>query len=1448
MDIIVSFAVLKEIETSAMLRQFFQKRMIRQAPGFFCPWQKPRLLLVLFLFWLPALAGEGRPVAAGKKPPVAEAGRPLIQSFSAKQYQSGEQNWDIVQDRRGVMYIANTGGLMEYDGTTWRHFPSEIGSYHQTVRIDSANTVWVGGMRDFGYLAPGPAGQLKFVSLKHKIPAEDRNVEVNWHVELTSRAVYFFNQKVFFRLSGADTTLHAWRPETQILNVFVYRDTLYLSQAERGLMRLANDSLNFVSYGKRFRNLSVKTILPFGPSGNEMVLNSGEQSQFNHPWSGDSRQGEALVITDRNKLFVDSNGLLKPFRTEADRYLQKNIIRCAVVLPGGHYAFGTELGGLVAIDRAGRLQWILTKKNGLPDNNIYAVYLDSRNGLWLGCDMGLARINLAVPITRFREAQGLKRGILDIQRYNDRVFATNAAGLYVLKTSGNPGALPGFEMVQGIRAQCRQLMVAGKQLLVTSNKGLYLLKQNRISLIPMAEKGMPTWLLQSRYDTNLVYVGYNRGLGFLWLEAGNWKPAGFVPGVYDLVEGIVEEAPGILWISTRYGTITKVRFPFGAAGGPLDSSKVVVQQFDKSRGLSPGWNRANYLNGKLLFTTEEGLKHFDPVNQLFVPDSSFGGLFADKTWRFGSIGLVADERGRILAERDGLVGMAVPQADGKYRWETYPFAIFADSNNIWSIYIDKKYPGIYWLGGNYGLYRFDSTLPARNVSPYPTLIRRVIVNGDSIIFDGSTLPQASKQLAYRENTLHFEFSTPFYDRKSAVRYQYMLEGFDNNWSAWVPQSFVDYHNLPEGDYRFRVHARDMYQQTGKEAVYAVIIRPPWYRTWWAYLIYGILIIGLLNGLRRYELNRQRLRNRAELERVQIEKLQELDRLKSDFFANISHEFRTPLTLILGPVEQMIKKTDAGDTRSLSLMRRNARRLLQLVDQLLDLSKLERGKMKLQVSTGDFTAFLKGLVMSFESLAARKSIHLQFVVDDVSGLAESWFDRDKIEKIFTNLLSNAFKFTPAGGTVRVSVNRMMDCPLTESVFGQGQPYEIAHPRCQLCREDSAYQDEKGITHSLNCVRVAVADTGEGIPAEQLPHIFDRFYQAANSSRRDHGGSGIGLTMVKELVNLHYGSIVVISEEGKGTTFKICLPLGMNHLKPEQIVKTVLGDQAGGRNTMNISDEPVMSAPDMESELPAQPGMAGDQHQPDPRPILLIIEDNADVRAYIREQLQTEYRILEAADGEAGIAQATQSIPDLVISDVMMPKRDGYQVCRTLKSDPRTSHIPIILLTAKARADEKLAGLETGADAYVLKPFRQQEIAVRVRGLIELRRKLRRRYSTATTIKPSEVAANSMDRDFLERVVGAIESNMVEEGFGAEMLAGEVAMSVSQLNRKLNALIGQSSGKLIRSMRLQRAADLLTGKAGNVTEIAYMVGFGEQSNFTRAFKKQFNCTPTEYQKAH
>lgn len=655
------------------------------------------------------------------------------------------------------------------------------------------------------------------------------------------------------------------------------------------------------------------------------------------------------------------------------------------------------------------------------------------------------------------------------------------------------------------------------------------------------------------------------------------------------------------------------------------------------------------------------------------------------------------------------------------------------------------------------------------------------------------------------NFFSIQFAALDFTEPGKNQHRYKLEGYDDDWVQAGTKREAHYTKVPPGEYEFRVMGSNndgVWNEHG--ASISLIITPPWWKTTWAYLGYILLAGMVFYGARRYDMNRHRLL-------IETEHLKEVDHLKSRFFANISHEFRTPLTLILGPIHKWREKAASdlpdGLLRDLDLMERNGRRLLLLINQLLDLSKLEGGAMNLHASRRDIVAFVKGIAFSFESSAGLRQIGVSVETDRDE--LEAYFDRDKMEKILTNLLSNAFKFTPEGGSVTVRVQ------ISNSLL---------HPVRASWRADG----------SRNHVEISVSDTGIGIPPEELPRVFDRFYQVDSSHTREQEGTGIGLALTKELVELHHGSISVRSDMGKGTEFTVVLPLGRKHLKDEEITE----EPAAGDTPLVMYDVATTSIPGRAAGHQRAEGSSDAQ-----KPIVLMVEDNPDVRAYMKEYLVSEYNVLECHDGAEGIEKARETIPDLIISDVMMPKLDGYTLCRTLKLDERTSHVPIILLTAKAGQEDKVGGLEIGADDYLTKPFDARELQARARNLIELRRTLRERFSVGQVLKPGEIAVTSVDDAFLKKAIAVVEQRMGDEKFGVEEMRSELGMSRTQLHRKLTALTNQSAGDFIRYTRLHRAKDLLNKDAGTVSEIAYQVGFNSVAYFTKCFREQFGTVPSD-----
>ena len=681
-------------------------------------------------------------------------------------------------------------------------------------------------------------------------------------------------------------------------------------------------------------------------------------------------------------------------------------------------------------------------------------------------------------------------------------------------------------------------------------------------------------------------------------------------------------------------------------------------------------------------------------------------------------------------------------------------------------------------------------------------VPNVVLTEFSIFGKPARLPVAISKakeviLPYTDNFFSFKFAVLDFVDPSRNRYAYKLEGFDRDWRYHRDSRVADYPNVQPGEYLFRVRGRNSVGVWNEEgASVRVVVTPPWWKTTWAYMGYATVAAVLLFGLYQYDRKRTALRHELQMEKFSAEKLREIDEMKMRFFANVSHEFRTPLTLLLGPAEQLLEKLrDPEDWTRVDVIRRSGRRLLELVNQLLDISKLDAGRMKLRVEPIELVRFLRGLVFSFASLAERKQIGLRFDGPEKEVIV-AYVDRDKVQKILVNLLSNAFKFTPEGGEIRVAVG----------VAEGGSEGRV--------------------------VEIAVSDSGAGIAAEKLEKIFQRFYQVDDSHVREHEGAGIGLSLTKELVELHRGEISVQSEPGRGSTFRVRLPFGKEQWKEEEIVEPVEGaGEVSVRPPVILEDEPVLR----EEEKPEEGG---------PEPLVLIVEDNADVRAYVRGSLVPEYRVLEAEDGRGGLEAASSVMPDLIVSDIMMPHIDGIELCRRVKSDERTSHIPVILLTARASDAGKLEGLETGADDYIIKPFDMQELQARIRNLIDLRRKLQEKYRRQCMLEPGDIPLESVDEKFLRKALEVVEAHLSDVDFDNTAFARELCMSRMQLNRKLQALTGRSIHEFIRRLRLQRAAKLLSSHWGNVTEVAYEVGFNSLSSFARSFREHYGVPPSEF----
>ncbi len=653
-------------------------------------------------------------------------------------------------------------------------------------------------------------------------------------------------------------------------------------------------------------------------------------------------------------------------------------------------------------------------------------------------------------------------------------------------------------------------------------------------------------------------------------------------------------------------------------------------------------------------------------------------------------------------------------------------------------------------------------------------------------------------LQYNQDNISIEYAILNYNYPEWNQYRFKLEGFNDDWVTAGNRTHVDFTNLKPGKYTFHVSGSNndgIWNEEGK-SLGIIIHHPPW-SCWYAWLIYVFILGGIILWIRRSMMNRAKLRLAVEIEKVEKQKAMEIDHIRSRFYTNISHEFRTPLTLLINPLEDAMKQDKESiefSKRIMSVMHRNARRLQNLINQLLDISRIESGKMELQLRKANLSEFVRIIASSFYSLAESRQI--QYQIDIHPDGEDSCFDADKTEKIVNNLLSNALKFCEEGGHVYLELE---------------------------------YAGSVNENHRQ--AEIKVRDTGKGIEQDQLDRIFDRFYQLSDGDTREVEGSGIGLALTRELVELMHGSIEVESTPGKGTTFTISFPVSEDSFS-EQEIETMIEGVPPVEVDMGDGAEPSMH-PENGVEIQGEE-------------LVLVVEDNPDLRSYIIEKFSKQYKVIEAENGEKGLRLAIEHIPDLVITDLMMPVMGGIEFCRKLKEHPVINHIPVIMLTAKADKDSRIEGLEAAADDYISKPFDTDLLFARVKNLINQRNELRKHFEKELILSNNEGRAASPQFTKLREIVKIIEANLDDADFEVESMASLLNMSRRGVFRKIRAVAGMTPHELIRIIRIKKAASLLRKGEMNVTEVMYQIGMRNLSSFALSFRKYYGINPGEYRK--
>lgn len=1316
-------------------------------------------------------------------------GSPLITNYLPKDYSANVQNWAVIQDRRGVLYFGNGEGILEYDGVSWRKIsiPNDVA---RCFAIDEDGRIYIGGINEFGYLKPDSSGALKYVSLNKFISKEKINIGDLFRIIINDDGLYIQTFSTLLLLEEDKSikgsyldriikkpSIRIWNTKTRFNPIHSLGNRIFVHERNVGLQEMKNGKLVMLAGGELFAQDLICIMLPF-PS----------------PYSNHSEEAEKILIGSlRWGLFLFDGRKFEKFNNGADNYLIENRLYFRGALLGdGSYALGTQLGGIVVIDQNGNLKRIINKLSGLNDDTVWDLFKDNEGNLWAALDNGISKILYPSSLNKIDEQSGFEGSIHSINKFDGKLFLATNSGIYFLD-EGNSN-LNKFQKVQGISVQSWDFLPLSNSFLAITNDGLIEVSSDKINVVDNNLR-YSYCAIQSQLSPKYIYSGLHNGLAVFEITDKGVKSVGRVGGFENGIENIQEDSQGNLWLNDISGNVSKIQTPIIKAD--LDGYKQIINLSGTALGSR---SKIFKYNTEIYFYNKKNIFRFDEIRNKVVPAELFSNIFPDTNHSIQYIYSGQSENLWCVASVNGKVNVfEISLTNGSQKTLSHLFLDLLEDEIPTdfvplAFFISEDYSKTLWIGGGNILlkYNLESKLNFSDNLNFETLIRKISVNGNKSIYNGYNIePEIQNEISYSENSVIFEFASTSFIQESNNDFQYFLEGFDQNWSEWNRETKKEYTNLPSGEFTFKVRSKNALGDSSNAALFQFVILPPWYRTWWANFLGIIFLLVFINYLIKYRVRYLSNKNiilekvvserTAEIneQKVTLEKqanqLLEMDQIKSNFFANISHEFRTPLTLIKGQLENVLGMVkDDIVKKKINIAFNNSNRLNRLINQVLDLSKLESGKLKLEFETTDIISLLKNRVASFDSLAEQKSIFLEF-----NSNIEKLFlniDKEKIEEVIDNLISNAFKFTPLNGKISLTIDK----------------------------EKSGFSE--------NAV-VKISDTGIGIPEDKLQHIFDRFYQADSSATKQFEGSGLGLAIAKELVELHGGSISVSSKLNSGTSFSIRLPIDEIILNPAEAEQSIIPEITDGGEDKSM---------------------------------ILIVEDNNEVRNYIKENLEKNYRIDEAVNGEDGIYKAIEKIPDLIITDVMMPKVDGFELCTKLKKDRRTSHIPIVMLTAKADEQNKLDGLQIGADEFLAKPFSPRELEIRVGNLIHIRQLLREKYKEISVIKSEDIKANPIDKEFLKKVFILIKDHLEDNQFSVQKLADEMAMSVSQLNRKLNALINQSAGKLIRSTKLDYAAKLLEKNAGNITEIGYRIGFSDLPSFTNSFKDKFGVSPSEYLK--
>lgn len=1138
-------------------------------------------------------------------------------------------------------------------------------------------------------------------------------------------------------------------------------------------------------------------------------------------------------------LGTTQNGLIK-IKPETDNYqfenysITKNKILSIVESSLGYIICGTENDGLFVVNYKGQVvqKYLHSKYNNfsLKSNSVWSLYEDKEKRLWLGYfNKGLGVFDK--PNNKFNSLEALvnndnslqtsyvtsvtkdKKGNLLISNEGGGLDIYNLADKsYIHVNKNNQNYYSGLDAVdiQTIFIDSRQNIWIGSW-----DRGIYFLKNgttNFINYNTANTAGLKSNRVFSFSEDSKgrIWIGtFIKGLHYFDNKSNtivhcDSKP--FTDNALDkaFIRKVFVDSDDLLWVGTILGLyqvnlsdpnfkVTKMRDEMFRDITKHNSIQTILSIYES--------------NDKTIWigTDGEGLFSYNKKNKLFSDYDDFPG-FKEKSVR----AIISDNNGSLwISGGSGLTKLDFKSKkstnfnkdDGLIDNDFNNNAVFKDGNgnlyfgsyegvnyfNPAEIKKTEKAPRLYF--SDFKLFN-QSVKPNEDASP----LTKVISETKEIILD------------YTQSVFTIEYVGINYNYSKKNQYAYYLEGFEKDWNYVGNNRAATYTNLEAGNYVFKVKSANADGSWSNNVLELKIkILPPWWKTFWAYLIYTSILVFLIIYFNKLYQNRFKAKQAIILEKEKTIQLEKLNNKKLQFFTNISHEFRTPLTLIINPLEDILRSKNVSPEihNKLKIVHKSSDRLSRLINELMDFNKLEFNKIILQARKIEVVAFTQGIISYFDEESAARNITINFE-SSIEEL-DDWLDPKMLEKILFNIISNAFKFTPDNGAITIAIDKSD----TDSLIING--------------------------NKVPSFSISIADTGSGIRKKDLNRIFDRFYQVNNINKDYYGSTGIGLEVVKEFIELHKGKIDVESQVGEGTKFIVTFPLGKSVYKKSEIVDEVFKIEKNKNQFLSVNNHSD------EDEFKDQTNENSTAETVKSYTVL-IVEDNPELRNYLKQELSKLYKVITAENGKKGYELAVQKLPDIIVTDVIMPVMDGLQMCKNIKGDLKTSHIPLLMLSAKAMVKDRLEGIDSGADMYLSKPFELDILKSSLAQLITSRQIMFKKFYTGIT-KQGKEKTTSLDNDFIQKILHFINENISEPELTVELLSSKIFLSRSQLYRKIKTLTGVSVNEFIRNVRLEKAKQLIEKGNNNINEISYKVGFTSPSYFAKCYKTKYGHLPTQ-----